>query len=340
MQKLKIDEEFKNLISPPVPDETKQLEENIIKEGCRDSLVVWNGILIDGHNRYAICTKHNIPFNTIEKKFATREEVIDWIIDNQLGRRNITDVQRSYLRGLQYKREKRKVGNFTGTNQFNRNSAKTAENQNQNLTETAKRLADQHKVSERTIREDAQFATAVDNIGNNLGEEVKQKILTKEIKVPKKEVMKISNLGKEEQKRVISGEVHREEKTCNKCNKTKSMLEFYEGKACCRDCHNSQKKSVMKDVYGNKLKTDSELLKGVDLDELISKVKDTNKSAASTDFKTRVAMLKSSTDNFICNADLFFQFCDQLEKTDEGKESLLEIIITLEDVINKIKNII
>lgn len=86
-----IDDEFKTLIPPLTNDEFKQLERNIIEEGCRDSLVLWQGILIDGHNRHKICTKNNILFKTISKSFADREDVKQWIITNQLGRRNLPD---------------------------------------------------------------------------------------------------------------------------------------------------------------------------------------------------------------------------------------------------------
>ena len=94
---IEIKEVFKNLIPPLTDEEFAQLENNIIKEGCRDSLVVWNNILIDGHNRYEICTKHNIPFTTVAKHFNSQDEAEEWIIKNQFGRRNLTLFQRSEL---------------------------------------------------------------------------------------------------------------------------------------------------------------------------------------------------------------------------------------------------
>lgn len=87
---MKIDKEFKNLIPKLSDEEYRQLEENIIAEGCREALIVWNDILIDGHNRYQVCTKNNIKYETIEKKFDNREEVKMWIIKNQFGRRNLS----------------------------------------------------------------------------------------------------------------------------------------------------------------------------------------------------------------------------------------------------------
>lgn len=91
MKKLMIDSEFKDLIPPLQPDERKQLEENILSEGCRDPLSVWDGVLIDGHNRYEICTKHGMAFDVHEVAFEDRSHAIEWIIRNQLGRRNLSD---------------------------------------------------------------------------------------------------------------------------------------------------------------------------------------------------------------------------------------------------------
>jgi N6-adenosine-specific RNA methylase IME4 len=90
LENIIIDNEFKSLIPPLANDERKQLEHNIIKDGCRDALVVWNNILIDGHNRYDICAKNNIPFNTISLAFEDRESARVWIRNNQKGRRNLT----------------------------------------------------------------------------------------------------------------------------------------------------------------------------------------------------------------------------------------------------------
>jgi hypothetical protein len=109
-QNILIDTEFKALIPPLAPEELAQLEANIIKDGCRDPLVVWSGTLLDGHNRHDICTKHGIPFDTVEMEFADRDAAMDWMDANQLGRRNLTNDQRSYLRGRRYNRTKKSKG--------------------------------------------------------------------------------------------------------------------------------------------------------------------------------------------------------------------------------------
>lgn len=88
---IKINNELQELIPQLTPEEYHGLELNIINEGCRDALVLWNDILVDGHNRYEICTKHNIEFKTIQKEFKDIENVKLWIIDNQKSRRNLTE---------------------------------------------------------------------------------------------------------------------------------------------------------------------------------------------------------------------------------------------------------
>lgn len=91
---LTIDPEFKNLIPPLTSEEYAGLEESILAEGCRDSIVAWHGILIDGHNRYEICEKYGIPYSIMETDFESRDAVKLWMMKNQLARRNLNDFQR------------------------------------------------------------------------------------------------------------------------------------------------------------------------------------------------------------------------------------------------------
>lgn len=96
---IKIDDEFEKLIPPLTADEYEQLEGNIVARGCRDAVVIWQetGILVDGHNRYHICKKNDIPFKTVEESFEDRDDAKAWIIQNQFGRRNLSAFQRGEL---------------------------------------------------------------------------------------------------------------------------------------------------------------------------------------------------------------------------------------------------
>jgi hypothetical protein len=88
---MKIKEEFKKLIPPLTPDEFSQLEQNCIAEGIRDAILTWNDFIIDGHNRYEIAQKHKLTFKTQEKDFQSEDDVIIWMCNNQLGRRNLPE---------------------------------------------------------------------------------------------------------------------------------------------------------------------------------------------------------------------------------------------------------
>lgn len=92
-----VDPEFRDLIQPLTDDERRELEASIQKYGCRDALVVWNGTLVDGHNRYEICNRLSIPFTTTEVNIENRDDAKAWIISNQLARRNLQLYQRAHL---------------------------------------------------------------------------------------------------------------------------------------------------------------------------------------------------------------------------------------------------
>ena len=105
---LTIDPEFAHKIPPLTREEFEQLEANILADGVViNPLIVWNGMIVDGHNRYRILQEHpEIPCQIHEKEFTDRYEVIAWICKNQLGRRNLTEEQKKYLVGKQYEAEK------------------------------------------------------------------------------------------------------------------------------------------------------------------------------------------------------------------------------------------
>lgn len=184
MSAITIDAEFKTLIPPLAPDERAQLEANIVANGCRDPLVIWGGhdVLLDGHNRYDICTRHGIPFTTVEIELEDREAAYNWIIENQLGRRNLTPEAASYLRGKRYQREKRHEGRPTKLDQ-----------NDPVIGETANRLATEYKVSAPTIKRDAQFAAAVDALTGIAGQDVRDAVLSRDAKVTRKDIVVLAH---------------------------------------------------------------------------------------------------------------------------------------------------
>jgi N6-adenosine-specific RNA methylase IME4 len=198
IEQINILPELQSLIPPLKSDEFAQLENNCIEHGITDPIIiaVWpddNGeertAIGDGHNRYAIAKKNGLTFNTVRREFESLDDVKDWMITHQLGRRNLTKEQMKYLRGLQYTREKNKHGGDRKTEEI--------KGKNFPLEKTAQRLAEQHKVSDRTIKNDEKFTEAIDRIAEVAGEDVKHKILGRDIKTTEKEVKRIANLPPE-----------------------------------------------------------------------------------------------------------------------------------------------
>jgi len=197
MQTIIIDEEFKGILPSLNEEVYRQLEEELKQNGCRDALVVWNGTLIDGYNRYRICTEHEIPFNTVEKEFSSREEVIIWIITNQVARRNLTPIQLSHLRGRHYRADKILVTNAAGTNRYSDPKILVVCHNGKQLESTVKRLSDIYRVSARTISRDDKIAYAIDAIGE-VSPDAKKKILSEEVRIDKKELERLSSKPREE----------------------------------------------------------------------------------------------------------------------------------------------
>ncbi|RUT03788.1 hypothetical protein DSM106972_047020 [Dulcicalothrix desertica PCC 7102] len=222
---LNIDPEFQNLI-PPLSDEEKFLLEAQLKEsGCLSPLMVWKGkgILLDGHNRYQLCQKLQIPYNIAEVELASRDAAICWIANNQLGRRNMTPETASYLRGKRYLSLKGNREDNLKQNLPNGNSCRSAEeDSSQDLPDgdnpiaidTAKALAEKYKVGERTIRNDAKYTQAVDTLALTFGEPVKHSILTRADKFPKKDVLELASAASTQEKE------HVQKMLDNKLNKS------------------------------------------------------------------------------------------------------------------------
>ena len=99
MTDIVVDEEFQALLPPQTAEEHAELEAKLLAEGCADAIAVWSGknILLDGHHRYALCKRHNIPFRVRFVKLADRDDALRWIVTTQLARRNLTHYQRAEL---------------------------------------------------------------------------------------------------------------------------------------------------------------------------------------------------------------------------------------------------
>lgn len=188
---LTIDNEFKNLIPPLTPDERKGLEESILSEGCRDALIAWNGVLVDGHNRYEICEKYGLPYAITETDFASRDAVIEWIIKNQFSRRNLPLYERARL-ALRLKpviAERAKENQRTGAEMTNTGLQKSVK-----AVDTQKELAAAAGVSHDTIAK-------VEKIEANASEETKEALRRGEMSINQafREIQKNDQKAKREE---------------------------------------------------------------------------------------------------------------------------------------------
>ena len=198
---LRIDPEFESRIPPLTDDEFQQLEENILADGVIISpIVVWEGVVIDGHNRFRIVEKHpHISFTTCERQFENRYEALAWICKNQLGRRNLTFQQKKYLIGKQYDSEKASHGGDRKSEEVK------SSGQNAHLIadkKTAERIAEENGINEKTVRRAAQYSRAVD-LADEVEPGIRKEILSGAIKATDKEITALASADPEERPTLI-----------------------------------------------------------------------------------------------------------------------------------------
>jgi hypothetical protein len=160
MNTIKIDPEFRDLIPALDPQELEQLHKSLSASGCYTPLIVWKGegVLVDGHNRFEYCQQRGIEFQTVEMRFSSREVVKNWIILNQLGRRNVTPETASALRGMLYngrKSTKAEAGAKGGSSKDQNDTC---------LETTAETVAKETGVSPATIKRDAKLVDALNKL--------------------------------------------------------------------------------------------------------------------------------------------------------------------------------
>jgi DNA modification methylase len=205
MQDLQIREDFKKLIPPLTAEEFTQLENNCLDEGIREAIIVWKGFIIDGHNRYQIATRWGLEFKTTEKYFNNEEDVKEWMILNQFGRRNLSNYQRSVL-ALELEdvfrekaKEKQKLSEGKGI--------QISEDLKKPELVTIKEVAKVANVSHDTIAK-------VKKIEEKAAPEIKEKLSTGEMsinqayqEIKKEEKQIILEQKKEQNAKILSNEV-------------------------------------------------------------------------------------------------------------------------------------
>jgi hypothetical protein len=171
---IQIKEEFKQLIPALTPEEFSQLETNCLRDGILSPICLWNGFIIDGHNRYEISLRHQLEFESVDFNFDSEEDVKNWMIEKQLGQRNLTKEQKDYLIGKRYENEKQRHGGSRG--------------KNFPLNTTAEKIAEEVGISDRQVKINEQFAQGVDK----MSDELKQQVLQGNSNINKADIQLIS----------------------------------------------------------------------------------------------------------------------------------------------------
>lgn len=321
MSEIKINEGYKTLIPPLSPEEYQCLEENILKDGVREPLVIWNGTLIDGHNRYEICKKHGITPKTVNKEFHSNDEVVHWIILNQFGRRNLTKFQRSEL-ALKLKpvlaaqaKERQKI--YCG-NQYDKKSGLPQNSAEVQKGETREDLAKIAGVSRDTI----------------------QKVSVIQEKGSKEQIERARKGGRGNTVNAIYNEVakkHEDTKTCIKCGVKKSISDYYSGRNVCKKCCDDQKRlrEPIKNFKGEVVAVMSDKIKNTDIDSVVNSLYDTDKvvEITSDDLAEDISHVVS---NFIKNVDRCIAEYD-VKITEQSEIKIRAALMKAEAAIQKMK---
>ena len=206
MDRLIIDPEFRDKIPPLTEDEFSLLEENILSDGAVFSpLIVWDGTILDGHNRYEIIQKHpELTYAVHKLSFANRYEALSWICKNQLGRRNLTPQQKKYLIGQRYEAEKQADAFHGNQHTLSDESGADKKCPHQNSRHvTQSRIAKETNTSASYVREAGTFAKGVDAAEEALPG-IKQEILTGTIKPTASAVAAVAKADPEERLRLAA----------------------------------------------------------------------------------------------------------------------------------------
>ena len=250
MKDLKIDPELRDLLPPLTDEEFKKLEKNIIDNGFDRNfpIMVWNGFIADGHNRYSICQKHNIEPVIGTLAYETKDEVMEWMLDIQLGRRNLSPIQRIAVAEKyrpiyekQAKRNLRQAGSSYGIGQ--KKPLVNLPNPIQTVN-TSEKLATIADVSEKTYRMGAKILQSDD-------EQLKQEVLSgqKSISAGYKELTKSSDAPTSDQRGKQNKEIEKGESNSilNRSNQDSAVSE--ETKQICADLKTEKSKEYLDSIW-------------------------------------------------------------------------------------------
>lgn len=305
--KLIIKPQFRDLIPALAPEEYTDLENSLLRDGCLDTIKVWLGIIVDGHNRYTICQKHSIPFETQEMGFEDEQDATIWIIRNQFARRNINAAQRGSL-ALKLKpliAEKAKQKQMAG---LKVGSVLPIIAKREKPIHTREELAEIAGISHESIRR----IQTVEQSGN-------------------KEVIKQMLSGEKSITRAYKEVMPNKTKVCSYCHKEKPMSEFSGTHSECRECHAFIHKN------GREVAKLASTLQHADLEAILSDMSTKRETTAPADIDTQIVTdLVSILNEFCTRINRYTYMRKELAMIGAGGEAY-EIVKRAETSIKTIK---
>lgn len=365
---IQIDEEFRTLLPPLSEEEYKKLSDSLCKYGIRDPLKVWRGILIDGHNRYQISEDNDLNYtiDDMTDEFKNRAEVMQWIIDNQGARRNLTKSQlvQAYAKYEAELTKEAEAKMLSGKKDPTVNLQQGSDDKKRNPT-VSEQVAEKIGVSDKTYRD----MKVVVNEGTP--EQIermdrKKKVadedgsvkptsasgIKKEIAVDKKIV---EEYGSDDQKKrleeggegnrptEIADEIRKEGKVqnaskmkvCTKCGKLLPASSFEKGRSVCKVCRDpvKHKDSVPRDAKGNKISFSGQY-NSVSDEEILSGMYDKDKDVKITSKEVK-DRFEGDFKNFYISIDRILEEIENGDAEENAEETFIECI---DSVIEKLAN--
>ena len=323
MKNLRVDDDFKNCLPPLSNEEYGRLEESLLKNGVISPILVWNGYVVDGHNRYALCEKHNIDFPVKEMSFSSKGEAIEWILQNQLGRRNLTDFQKNEI-ALRYEdviarrmRERQIEGQEKGRER--RYSGLRPNGHEPEKSKPTTRRAELAKIA-----------------GTSQGSIQRSKLILEKGTPEQIERARKGGAGNSVSaiaKEIEQGDVS-ELRTCTICGRKLPSSEFYiHHKNQCKHCLNTRRRS--KDIKGKTIGISPELMK-ITEDEIIGDLYDTEKEIEYTDEDLREE-LNATIENFKWSVQNCLKIHMEILRNEKSKDKVLRNLTLLQNEIQKWK---
>lgn len=336
---LKIDEDYKQCLPELSKEEYTELEKSIVKDGVLNPILVWNGVIIDGHNRYAICKTHRIEkFPTKEIVFDSKDEALEWILRNQLGRRNLTDFQRNEV-ALKYESviaKRMKERQIAGLKRGTTLPLSSFEDNGREARRSGLSLNEEKAANKRNHKDG--------ELGKIAGTSESSIYRTRQIltKGTPEQIERARKGGKGNSVSAIAKEIELEQKgvetrKCKRCGKILPVTDFYPDhhKNFCKKCVSSNK--IARDFKGRRIEILPELQRMTE-EEIIGDFYNTEKEIVYTDDDLEEE-LNAKIENFKWSVQNCLQIHMDILKNEESKEKVLRNLTLLQEEIQKWKEL-